>query len=71
MEILGLTEHGWAALPAMQRARWLVFLPLKAEVQSYYEHEAALAKSDIDLEDWLGYDKDVRKMKLETALKAK
>lgn len=69
MKTLGLTEGQWAALPDIERARWLVFVGLEADVQAYLEHKAVLEKHDIDLEDWLEMDADMQKMKLEFAAK--
>jgi hypothetical protein len=69
MKTWGLTEGQWAALPDVERARKMVFLPLETEVQVYYQHHKVLEKHDIDLADWLSFDPDTRAMKLEFAMK--
>lgn len=69
MKTLGLTEGQWAALPDIERVRWLVFTPLEADVQTYLEHRKVLEKHNIDLEDWLEMDAGMQKMKLEFAVK--
>lgn len=69
MKSWGLTEGQWATLPKIERARKMVFVGLESDIQTYYEHRKALEKHDIDLEDWIGFDSDLRKMKLEFAVK--
>lgn len=67
---LGLTYGEWAGLSKKERTRWIAFLTVRGQVETFQQFEDDLETISVGLGDWLDYDDDTREMKLDFAEQA-
>lgn len=68
MDELKWSKAEWDAQSKQERARWIAYFVLKGQVNEYHAHPE-LKRLKVTLADWLDYDEDTKRMKLEFARK--